>query len=224
VQSILKSTSLDDLSNFYAAALRPFGINAFAFGEVPTSGVLGGLSVVRWPKWIEYYAINGFAQYDSAIDEMQRSLEPFTWTELKHRRPDKGTRVFDACSRFGWNDGLIIPVAGPRSHRGFVSLASPASLASLDSGQRTEISQISRATYWRSRTLAADPPVLAPSLSAREQEALSLVADGRSDGDIATMMSISPSTAHAHVERAKRRLGAVTRAQAVALAMRAKII
>ncbi|WP_284945109.1 helix-turn-helix transcriptional regulator [Acidisoma cladoniae] len=216
--------ALNDFCCSFMAVLRPFGINAFAFGQAPTSGGLGALSIVCWPKWIEYYAINGFAHYDSAIDEMQSSPEPFTWTELKRRRPDKGARVFDACRRLGWADGFLVPVDMPGTQRGFVSLAAPASLRRLDSDRRTEITHLSRAAYSQAQALGVDPQPLAPRLPPRELQALSLVADGRNDSDIAAIMAISPSTAHAHVERAKRRLGANTRAQAVALALRAKIL
>jgi DNA-binding CsgD family transcriptional regulator len=216
--------ALDDFCDAFMAALRPFGISAFAFGQAPTSGGLGVLSAVRWPQWIEYYAINGFAQYDSAIDEMQSSSEPFTWTELKRRRPEKGARVFEACRRLGWADGFLVPVDMPGTQRGFVSLAAFASLQSLGSNQRTELTHLSRAAYFRSQAHAIDTQPLAPRLPPRELEALNLVADGRNDSDIAAIMAISLSTAHAHVERAKRRLGANTRAQAVALALRAKII
>jgi DNA-binding CsgD family transcriptional regulator len=218
------SPALDDFRVAFLAAMRPFGINAFAFGQAPISGGLGGLSVVHWPHWIECYAINGFAQYDSAIDEMQSSPEPFTWTELKRRRPEKGARVFDACRRLGWVDGFLVPLDISGIQRGFVSLAAPASLRYLGSDQRAEITHWSQAAYSRSQGLVVDPQPLVPRLPPRELEALNLVADGRNDTDIAAIMAVSSSTAHAHVERAKRRLGANTRAQAVALALRAKII
>lgn len=182
---------------------------------------MGRLSLIRRPYWIEYHAINGFASHDSAIDQMQTSRQPFTSGELKLRRPEKGARVFEACSAFGRNDGFVVPV--DKGH-GFQSLAAPSSLQRRDNAQRAEVTTLPTAAYAKSLSLPADSSPSPPQLSAREQEALSLVASGRSDTDIARLMGVSPSTAYAHVERAKRRLGAKTRAHAVALALRASMI
>ncbi len=224
MEPVLIATSLDALGHSFAAAAGKFGINAFAFGLMPTSDELGGLPLVRWPNWIEFYAVNGFAHHDIVFDEMQRAHEPFTWKELKSRRPGEGLRVFDACSAFGWNDGLTVPVDRPHLRHGFVSLATPSSSLSLDSSDRAELTQLAVAAYAKVQALALDTESVPQHLSVREQEALSLVAAGLSDARIAAAMSISTTTAHAHVERAKRRLGARTRAHAVALAMTAKMI
>jgi DNA-binding CsgD family transcriptional regulator len=53
-------------------------------------------------------------------------------------------------------------------------------------------------------------------LSARERDCLIYVAQGMSDADVAAKLAIAPSTAHFYIEKAKRKLGAKTRAQAVA--------
>jgi DNA-binding CsgD family transcriptional regulator len=158
------------------------------------------------------------------IDETLRSLDPFTWSELQRRRPGEGARVFEECSRFGWPDGFTIPVQGSDARRGLVSLAAPSSLSSLDEVGRTELVRLAGAAYEQAWTLAKDKIGVPLGLSAREQQALTLVADGQDDTAIALIMSISTSTAHAHVERAKRRLGANTRAQAVAMAIKANLI
>ena len=61
-------------------------------------------------------------------------------------------------------------------------------------------------------------------LSAREIECLQFVAHGRSDREIAQALFIAASTAHGHVESAKRRLGCSTRAEAVAHALAYRVI
>jgi DNA-binding CsgD family transcriptional regulator len=60
--------------------------------------------------------------------------------------------------------------------------------------------------------------------SAREREILDLLAHGATDEQIATMLSLSPATVQSHVRNAKAKLGARTRAQAVALAFRRGLI
>lgn len=60
--------------------------------------------------------------------------------------------------------------------------------------------------------------------SAREREVLDLLAEGATDGQIALALELSPATVQSHVRNAKAKLGARTRAQAVALALRRGLI
>ena len=61
-----------------------------------------------------------------------------------------------------------------------------------------------------------------PSL--REREVLALLASGATDREIAAMLELSPATVQTHVRNAKAKLGARTRAQAVALALQRDLI
>ena len=53
-------------------------------------------------------------------------------------------------------------------------------------------------------------------LSERERDAIAFVAAGKTDWEIGTILNISESTARFHVDNARRKLGAVNRAHAVA--------
>jgi len=55
--------------------------------------------------------------------------------------------------------------------------------------------------------------------SRREREILGLLARGSTDAQIAEVLELSPATVQTHVRNAKAKLGARTRAQAVALAL-----
>ena len=55
--------------------------------------------------------------------------------------------------------------------------------------------------------------------SRRETEILALLARGSTDAQIAEVLGLSPATVQTHVRNAKAKLGARTRAQAVALAL-----
>lgn len=68
---------------------------------------------------------------------------------------------------------------------------------------------------------AGEPP---PALTKREREILRLLADGMRNEEIGLRLSISPLTVRTHVKNAMEKLGADTRAQAVARALRQSLI
>lgn len=63
-----------------------------------------------------------------------------------------------------------------------------------------------------------------PQLSEREQDVLAFVAEGLTYADIGRQLEIGPETARTHVKKACVRLGAATRTQAVAKALRLGLI
>lgn len=63
-----------------------------------------------------------------------------------------------------------------------------------------------------------------PGLSPREREILSLLAEGRTQGQIATELAISPKTVATHIQHILSKLGVHTRAQAVGVAFRRGLV
>ena len=61
-------------------------------------------------------------------------------------------------------------------------------------------------------------------LTPREHEVLALVADGRTDAEIAEALVISKKTASVHVASIKGKLGAGSRAEIVSMALRGGLV
>jgi DNA-binding NarL/FixJ family response regulator len=61
-------------------------------------------------------------------------------------------------------------------------------------------------------------------LTQRERDVLRLLADGNANEQIGAVLSISPQTVRTHVQKAMEKLGATTRVQAVAIALRDSLI
>jgi DNA-binding NarL/FixJ family response regulator len=74
------------------------------------------------------------------------------------------------------------------------------------------------------RDVLASPVDPAPELTSREANVLLLLADGLSNDEIGDRLSISGATVRVHVRKATERLGASTRTQAVATALRLGLI
>ena len=96
-------------------------------------------------------------------------------------------------------------------------------LAGLRLSVDEAIAEVSRplpALGYANRPVAGTVSLTQPSLTPREREVLKLVAAGHSDRDVATTLFISRRTASEHVGHILQKLGAKSRADAAAIAVR----
>ncbi len=162
--------------------------------------------------WYDYYFKHDLRRGNPVFRNLARRSGGFVWSEIDDRcAADK--RWFDALAEFDMPDGMSVPSHGPGGRMGWVSFT--VERIDMNPLERQAISLASLALHDRLRVLAGDiaKPV---SLSERERDCLGFVAQGKSDWEISVILSISQSTVHTHVENAKRKLEARTRAQAVA--------
>ena len=73
-------------------------------------------------------------------------------------------------------------------------------------------------------TFAAPPGDAEVKLTDRERDAVAWVAEGKSDWEISMILGVSESTIRFHVDNARKKLGAVNRAQAVARLAAARML
>lgn len=215
-----QQTSLRGLTEAFTNAVRPFGVTAYAIGLLRKDGPPSVIYMTTWPKaWMELYAANGFITDDPLVAEALANPDPFTWNEMNARRTtSSGNRVVEAAATFGWHEGFAVPIHGPGSARGVVALAAER-MQWPDRGARDRLERVARCCFAVARRLHERQAVRAV-LTRREREALALVARGLEDAAIGEALGVTRASAHMYVERAKRRLGAATRAQAVATAIR----
>lgn len=213
-----QQTGLRGLTDLFTDAVRPFGVTAYAVGQLGKDGRPSVIYITTWPKaWTELYAANGFIADDPLVAEALATPDPFTWAEMKARREVAGNRVIDAAAGFGWREGFAVPIHGPGDARGVVALAAER-MRMPDLPARAGLVRIARCCFAVARRLH-DRQAAPTTLTRREREALALVARGLEDAAIGEALGVTRASAHMYVERAKRRLGAATRAQAVATAL-----
>lgn len=203
-------------------AVAPFGVCGLFSGSFPASPVLppervvaGGRRYAQFspPGWQEEYARLGLDEGNPVIFAPARRVSPFRWSAPGFSDLD-GWRGLKLAHELGVQDGLAVPCHEPHGRVGVVSMGFER--FELSPREMQVIALAAVMTHERMAQLAAVPAPLAPSLSQRERDCLAYVADGLSDGEIAWKLGIAPTTVHSHVENAKRKLGARTRAQAVA--------
>lgn len=170
--------------------------------------------------WRQTYLDNNMSAIDSVIAESRRRIAPFTWAELLAMRPEppeeEPLSAFSAAC--GLEDGFVVPIHGPGGYVAVASLLSTHVLPSPTPEQRAWLYMLSFLAHERCRALKnVDPggPQI-EKLTARENDCLRWVAAGKSDWEIGRILGIAPTTVKFHVERARRKLGAHSRTQAVA--------
>jgi DNA-binding NarL/FixJ family response regulator len=140
-----------------------------------------------------------------------------------------GTALLHELRQRGWRRGVVLsPTDDPYTVR--AALAAGVRGFVVAHGERTEVTDAVVPQQARAR---ADLPVQivmrpgpqgADTLSEREIEVLSHVADGLSNKDVGEALGLSALTVKSHLARIARKLGTGDRAEMVVLSMRAGLI
>ena len=225
---IRRESTIGGAVQAYLRFVAPFGFMDFACGELDLADRNRSVYyAIHWePRWRKFYLGSHFIQGDPIIDALAYRHEPFIWSDLRRdRKFGKAGRVaLDLLARLGWKNGLVIPLPGNHRRVGLVSLVG--TMADYEPDMVAQVTFVSLGLYYHLKTLVtqqgfAQPPA---GLSPRELQCVRLVAQGRSDADVAAKLGIAPSTAHEFIEKAKRRLNARTRASMIAIATALGII
>lgn len=149
---------------------------------------------------------------------MARHL-PFTFLELG-ADPAAGfdlETVGGLALQCGVLDGLVVPIHGPFGYLGMIAMVSAQPVA-LAPGEVASLGAAARCMFDLARRAAGlDALTRTARLTQRERETMSLVAMGQTDDQIARTLGVAPSTVRHHVDNARAKLDAATRAEAVAL-------
>jgi LuxR family quorum sensing-dependent transcriptional regulator len=129
-----------------------------------------------------------------------------------------------ALDTFGMGKGLIVPLGQPANIPACVWLAGED--PDLGDDAKRAIQLIALFTSSMAHVLSSPPDDHPPGykLTAREREALTWAAQGKSAWEIGEILNITKRTVDEHIQNATRKLGAVNRVQAVAVALRDRII
>ncbi len=220
-------STVDHVADAFERTLACYGIEHFIATGCSVKGRSFEEFVIasRWPADLfVLYLENDYAQIDPLIRRSIQSYMPFEW-HAEAYRSDVNPRVVELMRRaaeFGLKHGYLVPIHGPKGYEGCVSMA--ANALELSAHARSALHLIALYAFDRMRTLRGSLPDKKIVLTAREREVLSWVAAGKSAAQISQALKISKRTVDEHSQTAARKLGAANRTQAVAIAMRDRII
>jgi LuxR family quorum sensing-dependent transcriptional regulator len=224
IEELCRLDSIEAIGAALDRHARSLGYTALVFGVVlrTPKGVGSRFFHNNWPtEWLRMYNECNFVACDPAVKSAATAVAPFTLTEMRAKRQLTASEreVAEAYRDFGWKEGLVVPVHGPRGHLSIAGLGCEERQVSLP--ERIALQAMIFAAHQRCLELtdAADAPLGVPRLTPREIECLQGIASGQSDSDISDRLSISDTTVRFHLQSAKRKFGVRTRAHAVALAI-----
>lgn len=217
--------TLDGLTDLFGTAVLAYGYPFFGCihfaspGKPVSPTMLFGRGS---PDWQRKYLEEELIFDDPSIGMIFDLARPFSWGDVEAAvHAPRKKRVFEVAPREGYESGFLVPVTGPLRDVVAVMMTSDAPL-DHDKHARATLTALATvyATLGKSFTeIAADTPTSTP-LTRRECECLSWAAQGKTDWEIAGVVGIAPRTVGAHIDNARAKIGAATRAQAVLEAWR----
>ncbi len=224
LQKAQNFTTLDALEQEFATVVSAFGFTMFQYVHIATPGQpLSPRTLFGRPdeRWNARYREGKLFRSDPALQAIFANLRPFTWTDIRNGDASpQARRVFDAAAELDLREGLVIPIHGP--HGSVAGLQVVGACPDLDPGLRPTLHALGMmygSLGLPLSELAAAPP-RRRGFSPREKECLLWAARGKSDWDIGMILGLSERTVSMHCDRARARLGARTRIQALAAALR----
>jgi len=179
----------------------------------------------RWPaEWFRLYTKNSYDRVDPVVRMCRQSVNPFEWSEAPYDAQEEpgAAEVMNRATDFRMSRGFIVPIHGLTGYEAAVSLGG----VYLDLNARSKPALHLMAMYGfdRIRRLLDPRPAPPALLTPREREVIAWASRGKSAWEIGEILRITQRTAEEHLASAARKLGAVNRTHAVALAIRSKII
>lgn len=220
-QGLAQARDAQEVFAQVALATRHLGFERCAYGvryPLPLARPKFALLNDYSAQWQRRYQEAGYLRIDPTVAHGARSLEPVVWTDALFRDArqmwdearDAGLAVgwsqscFDACGTGG-----MLSVA--RSHERVTVAEQRAKEPAL-----RWLVNVAHVALSAELTRRDGPP---PALTAREHEVLCWTADGKTSSEIAQILQLSVNTVNYHFKRALMKLGAATKASAVACLM-----
>ena len=206
---------------------RAHGFTHFLIAHVagPSDRRLGDLvRLTNWPtELVAAYDAAGLLASSRVSSEIGTTALPVWWDLREHAAHGDNTDAQAALAMFlhhAMPCHLAFTVADGTGTRAAVSFS-----GALDRPDEAATGRLhAAAVYINERLRTVRPPPNAPTLTPRQRDVLEWTARGKTTPEIALILDISPHTVDHYAQAAMERLGAVNRTQAVAEAVRQRLI
>jgi LuxR family quorum-sensing system transcriptional regulator CciR len=149
----------------------------------------------------------------------------FLWSDVEKmiKLTDRQRDILESARKFGLAEGFTVPVHVPGEYQGTCNFGAR-SLEKLAPDALPKAQLIGAFAFEAARRIMRarrrdQGLAQIPELTMRQLDCVTLVAMGKTDWEIGRILGISESTAHEHIEAARKRYGVSKRTQLVIRAL-----
>ncbi len=219
--------TMGELTDYTKEHLETFGIRYLSVAEInpDPDAILPNINEYpeEWVPWLRKYMASDPILH--AI--MDFGQEPVVWSDVKARLGGNTlqTRIMNEAAECGLAEGVTFPITGKNGSLCAINFGGP--VVETDTDALSALNLIGMSLYHAAHTLIRSRIVEEEGfakITPRERECLQWVAMGESDYQIAYRLGVSYHTVVTHIRRAKAKLNASNRTEAVVKAARHHII
>lgn len=231
VETLPEVMTAEGLQRLLARIREAYDVDNAIYYALSLGGEQAGAefgSMTYPPAWHQRYEEVRYRDLDPVVCASLSSFAPLQWNQLDWTGRQLRRFLAEAQEFRVGNQGLTVPIHGPGGQFAMFSVSKQCddeSWARLIGEAMQDFLLIAHHVHRDVLfALGADPSSPAPKLSPREREALTLIACGRSRGQVAEKLEISESTLRVYLDSARHKLGGLNTFHAVALAMKTRSI
>lgn len=231
VEECVYLTDVSDLLGRLRIFLDGFGVDVLSYQIVADDlykiPIDHGLIYENFPEgWIRHYIDDDLERIDPILEYSRKAPAPFHWSEVEKRMrlTPAQMRFLEELRTSGLSDGLAIPIYSAIGDMAYFGVGVKHGELHLRQEEMAQVVLACQLTHNRYVALTNARAKPSARLSPRETEALSLVACGMSNNEIAQKMSVSGNTVDTLIRRCFKKLGTQNRLEAVLQAIGSGLI
>ena len=232
VEKIEAAIGLDQIMTILSSAGNAFGYQNFSIAGLPLPGesIDPYIMACGWPDaWATRYRNHNYVHCDPVIRQVRRANKPFMWADAPVSANEVAAKnIMNEATEFGLVDGFAVPIYTTHGFQAIVTFG--ADELELNKSEQAALHLVAIYAHQAIRSLLPNNGKentywkLEKPLSMREIECLKWVAAGKTAFEISVITGISDRTVEHYIASSMRKLNATNRVQAVAEALRFRVI
>lgn len=217
---IESASELDNLLGAAAAALG-FAFHALVHHGRLTDPHMPQLALLDYPEsWQEQFDAEGYYRFDPVQCACRNQLVGFAWSELGSllRLTPRQMRVLEQSRRHGISEGFTVPIHVPGERAASCSFATVGG-AGLPAQNLMAAQLLGQFGFEIGRRIERGRASPREPLSPRQRECVLLMAQGKSDWEIARILDLSEETVTKYLNAARARFDVGRRTQLAIVAL-----
>lgn len=228
IERAQRAKRIEELSLNFESAVNALGFGYFACGShIDPLHPAGAVMLINYPsKWVQTYSEERLDLIDPVFLYSNLIGLPFHWDDPRFQTSldPKQRRILQQARQHGLAHGYTIPF---NLRHTSIPLGASCSVVpdgnSIAPNNYFAIWLMSGYLFERAARLTCpqgpSTPPSRPTLTGRQRGCLELAAQGKHNDEIATILGISPNTAHDHIKAVMRIYNVRTRQEAILLAI-----